>query len=273
MRARITAKSSAARGLDRSRRSSSMRARIVVKSSAARGRVTFPPFRSLRNDAPHRADDDCERSWTVGEAGQIAGLHVPLDLGAQLGRQGGQPLSDPGRADRRAARNGAGRCPAVLPPKTSPDVRPWQNAASAQPDPPAIQIPRPRARRPVPLLHLRSEGRCQGCKRAGSTPPAGAAPKNRQQPPRRCQAVYRTGRLPTNVIQANEVRGQAAVAFSYCSDAAVAPAELKRWPERKATATGRTPNRSSKISPAVGRQTVPPRIAGKEIGSLRRADK
>jgi hypothetical protein len=42
----MVAKSSAARGRARSRRSSSTRARILGKSSAARGRFTFPPFSS-----------------------------------------------------------------------------------------------------------------------------------------------------------------------------------------------------------------------------------
>ena len=54
MRARIAAKSSAARGA-RSRRSSSMRARIDAKSSAARGRVTFPRFPDFVAAAPAEA--------------------------------------------------------------------------------------------------------------------------------------------------------------------------------------------------------------------------
>ena len=44
-------------------------------------------FKSLRNDAPHRADDGCERSWPVWQTCHVAGSHVPLYLGAQLGRQ------------------------------------------------------------------------------------------------------------------------------------------------------------------------------------------
>src|SRR5262249_49787553 len=56
-------------------------------------------------------------------------------------------------------------------------------------------------RMPVPLLHLRSEGRSQGGQRTCSTPSAGAAIENSRWP--RCcrQAIHTAGRLSADLIR------------------------------------------------------------------------
>ena len=51
------------------------------------------------------------------------------------------------------------------------------------------------------LLDLRSEGRSQSDQWAGATPPAGAAVEDRRRAARRRKTIYRTRRVPTNVIR------------------------------------------------------------------------
>ena len=58
-------------------------------------------------------------------------------------------------------------------------------------------------RMPVPLLAIRPEGSGQSGERAGAAPLAGSAIEDRRRPARRCQAVHRPGRVPTNVISEN----------------------------------------------------------------------
>src|SRR5271169_624196 len=59
--------------------------------------------------------------------------------------------------------------------------------------------PSPAARMPVPLLGLRSKARGQGDQRTSPALAAGIAAENRRRPVRRGQAIYRTGRFPTDV--------------------------------------------------------------------------
>jgi hypothetical protein len=73
-------------------------------------------------------------------------------------------------------------------------------------------------RMPVPLLHLRSQGRGQDCQRTSSASPAGAAIENRRQPACRGQAVHRAGRFSNRCIKEIGVRRHAAVASNYYSD-------------------------------------------------------
>src|SRR5712691_7959191 len=55
-----------------------------------------------RYSAPHGADDNRERSWTIRHAGEIAGANVPLDFAPRFGRQPRDTLANPTRPGREA---------------------------------------------------------------------------------------------------------------------------------------------------------------------------
>ncbi len=55
-----------------------------------------------RYSAPHGADDNRERSWTIRHSGEIAGANVPLDFAPRFGRQPRDTLANPTRPGREA---------------------------------------------------------------------------------------------------------------------------------------------------------------------------
>src|ERR1700759_700026 len=58
--------------------------------------------KSMRNYSPDSTDDDCERSWSVRQFGQIPVSNVPLYFAPPRGRQCQQTLGNPSRAGRKA---------------------------------------------------------------------------------------------------------------------------------------------------------------------------
>jgi hypothetical protein len=56
----------------------------------------------MRNYPPDSTDDDCERSWSVRQSGQIPVSNVPLYFAPQRRRQCRQTLGNPCRAGRKA---------------------------------------------------------------------------------------------------------------------------------------------------------------------------